>query len=373
MSTRFPLLLEPLSVRRVTFRNRIVVSPMSTYSAVEGMPTEFHRVHLGRFAMGGAGLVMVEATAVTQQGRGTPGCLGIWSDEQAAALGEIAQFLKSAGAVPGLQLGHSGPKGSSQRPWAGGAPLGQADAARGESPWPLVSSSALPFAPGWPVPHALTVGQIQDLVADYTRAAERAAGAGFEVLELHCAHGYLLHAFLSPLANQRDDDYGGSLENRMRLPLQVFEAVRRVFPADRVVQARISAIDGLTVGWSIEDSIEFARQLRHRGADFVVCSSGGFRVPKEQVLDSRLPGFQVPFARAVRQSSGVATMAVGMITRPDQAEGILQAGQADMIAVGREMLVNPNWANQAALALTQDAGWAQWPEPFGWWLKRRKT
>lgn len=372
MVSGLPLLLAPIRFREIEFRNRIVVSPMSTYSAIDGLADDFHRVHLGRFALGGAGLVMVEATAVTAQGRGTPGCLGIWSDAHVAPLQGIARLVRSLGAVPGLQLGHSGPKGSSQRPWHGGAPLGPADqAVRRETPWPTVSASPAPFAPGWPAPHALTATELDGLVADYAQAAERAARADFDLLELHCAHGYLLHAFLSPLANQRDDDFGGSLENRMRFPLRVFEAIRATFPAGRVVQVRISAVDGRSIGWSLADSMEFARQLRQRGADLVVCSSGGFRVPKDQVVDSRVAGFQVPFAQAVRQGAGVPTAAVGLITRPEQAEAILRAGHADVVALGREMLVNPNWANHAALSLTQDAGWSQWPEPFGWWLKRR--
>lgn len=373
MTKEFPntVLFEPLTIRGVTLRNRVVVSPMSVYSSHEGFTDDFHLVHLGRFALGGVGLVMMESTAVTRQGRGTEGCNGIWLDTHAANLARIVDFLHRCGSGAGIQLGHAGPKASTQRPWHGGMPLAEADEARREFGWPVVSSSAESFDDGWPVPHALTEAELERLVEDYALAAARAARAGFDVLELHCAHGYLLHAFLSPLLNRRSDGHGGSLENRMRFPLRVAQAVRRAFPDDKPVIARISSVDGVDVGWSIDDSIVYAKALARLGIDAVACSSGGPKLPKGQVLVSRTPGFQVPFAERIRQESGLPTIAVGMILEAAQAEAILRKGQADLIALGRELLFNPNWAAQAALQLQGPSGWKLWPEQFAWWLERR--
>lgn len=366
------LLFQPMSLRGVTLRNRVVVSPMSQYSSSEGFVDDFHLVHLGRFALGGAGLVVVEATAVTRQGRSTVGCNGIWLDAHVPGLRRIVDFLRAHGAAAGIQLGHGGPKSSTQRPWHGGLSLGAADAtARREFGWPIVSSSEEPFDKGWDTPQALSEAELDMLADDYVSAARRSAQAGFDVIEVHCAHGYLLHSFLSPLLNHRTDSYGGSLENRMRFPLRVVQAIRREFPDERAVVVRISAVDGVNVGWSIEDSVAFAEQLKQLGVDAVACSSGGVKLEKGQVLVSREPGFQVPFAMQVRRDAEVPTVAVGMIHTARQAEDILQSGQADLIAVGREMLVNPNWAAQAALELHGQQGWKLWPEQFRWWLERR--
>jgi len=366
-----PRLFQPFSMRGVTLRNRVLVSPMSLYSSHEGFVDDLHLVHLGRFALGGAGLVMMESTAVTRQGRGTDGCNGIWLDAHVSGLERIVEFLHRHGCAAGIQLGHAGPKGSAQRPWHGGVSLGPSDAARREFAWPIVSSSAEPCDVNWDTPHALTDTELDALVDDYRLAAQRAARAGFDVLELHCAHGYLLHAFLSPLLNRRADDYGGGLDNRMRFPLRVVEAVRQAFPDDRPVVVRISSIDGVNVGWSIDDSVTYARALARLGVDAVACSSGGVKLAKGQVLSSRSPGFQVPFAEQVRREAGIATIAVGMILTAHQADDILKHGQADLIALGREMLVNPNWAAQAALELQGQPGWRLWPEQFAWWLERR--
>lgn len=365
-------LFEPLTLRGVTLPNRVVVSPMSLYSSHEGFSDDLHLVHLGRFALGGAGLVVMEATAVSREGRITHGCNGLWLDAHVPNLRRIADFLHRFGAAAGIQLGHAGAKAAAQRPWHGNGPLGPADAIeRREYPWPVVSSSAAAAGEGWAASRALGEPEIEELVRDYGAAARRAREAGFDVLELHCAHGYLLHAFLSPLTNQRDDAYGGTLENRMRLPLRVAEAVRAAWPQDRPLFVRISAVDGVGIGWSIEDSVVFARELAARGVDAIACSSGGVRVPRAQVFPSRDPGFQVPLAAQVRRAAGLPTIAVGMIVEPRQAEEILRAGDADLVALGREMLYNPNWAAQAAVTLPGGAGWKVWPDAFGWWLERR--
>lgn len=367
-----PLLLQPVTIRGVTLKNRVVVSPMSMYSARDGVCDDFHLVHLGRFALGGAGLVMMEATAVEERGRGTPGCAGLWSDAHLPPLRRITSFLAAAGSVAGIQLGHSGPKAATQRPWHGGAPLGADDLARGESPWDLVSSSEQPFDEGWQPSTALDPVAMDEVVDNFVAATQRADDAGFNVLELHCAHGYLLHAFLSPLLNRRSDEYGGSLENRMRFPLRVAQAVRQAWPEDKPMFVRVSAIDGVDVGWSINDTVGFALRLKALGINAIACSSGGPKLERGQALAARAPGFQVPFASRVRADAAIASIAVGLIRSAQHAEEILQAGDADLIALGRELLVNPNWTLQAALELEGDKAWRRWPEQFGWWLERRE-
>lgn len=357
-------LFAPLTLRGLTLRNRIVVSPMAMYSAAEGVAADFHLVHLGRFALGGAGLVFMEATAVSAAGRITPGCLGLWSDAQTDAARRIVDFLHAHGAAAGIQLVHSGFKGSSERPWAGGTPL-KAGA------WQTVAPSADPFDKGWPTPHALSELEIAGLIEDFRAAARKAAAISFDVIELHCAHGYLLHEFLSPLSNQREDRYGGSLENRMRLPLEIAEAIRSVWPAARPMFVRISAVDGVGVGWSVEDSIAFARALGRLGVDAVDCSTGGIRIERDKQVPARDPGFQVPYAARIRREAAVATVAVGMIRDSSQAEAIIAEGSADLVALAREMLFNPNWAAQAALELEGDSGWTLWPQQFRFWLERR--
>ena len=365
-------LFEPMVLRGVRLKNRIVVSPMSLYSSHDGLSDDFHLVHLGRFALGGAGLVMMEATSVAPEGRITHGCNGIWRDDHVPPLRRIVEFLHRHGSTAGIQVGHSGPKGSAQRPWHGNGPLREIDLVRrDERPWPIVSASAIPFDDAWPVPHALDETEIDALVQSHRRAAARARAAGFDVIELHCAHGYLLHAFLSPLTNRRDDRFGGSLENRMRLPLLVAEAIRAEWPLEKAVFVRISAVDGVDVGWTIGDSIVFARALAARGVDAIDCSSGGMKLPREKQIVARAPGFQVPFAARIRREAGVPTIAVGLIREARQAEEILRAEDADLISLGRELLVDPNWPAQAALALMPEAGWQEWPEQFRWWLERR--
>lgn len=367
-----PRLFEPLALRGLVLRNRVMTSPMAMYSAPDGFADDFHLVHLGRFALGGSALVFIEATAVSPEARITHGCVGLWDDAQKAPLQRIVDFLHRLGAAAGMQLGHAGRKGSARRPWHGGAPLDDSDAAdRGEEEWPLVSSSAAPFAEGWPVPAELDEAELDGVVADYARAAARARACGFDVIELHCAHGYLLHSFLSPLANGRDDAYGGSLENRMRLPLRVAEAVRTEWPDDKPMFARISSVDGVGVGWTLEDSVTFASALKALGVDAIDCSSGGMMLSRENVLVARSPGFHVPFAAEIRRQAGIPTIAVGLIREPAHAEQIIAEGSADLIALAREMLFDPNWAARAALELMGDAGWALWPDQFRYWLERR--
>ncbi|HEX8180611.1 MAG TPA: NADH:flavin oxidoreductase/NADH oxidase [Pyrinomonadaceae bacterium] len=343
-------LFSVLRLRDVEFKNRIFVSPMCQYSSRDGLPNEWHLVHLGSRAVGGAALVVVEATAVAPEGRITPGDTGIWSDEQARAFQPIAAFIKAQGAVPGIQLAHAGRKASTDVPWRGGKPLT-------EGAWQTLAPSALPFG-NFPAPHAMSVQEIAAVVAQFVAAAERSRAAGFEVVELHMAHGYLLNEFLSPLANERTDEYGGSFAGRTRLPLQVAAAVRRVWPAHLPLFVRISASDWADGGWDLAQSIEFAGQLRSIGVDLIDCSSGGL-LPGVKIPVA--PGYQVPFAAAIRQQAGIATGAVGLITEPQQAEQIIAAGQADAVLLARAMLRDPYWVLHAAKTLGVDV---QWPVQY---------
>lgn len=364
-------LFQPLGLRQTTLPNRIVLSPMCQYSAIDGIAGDWHFAHLAHFAMGGAGLIFTEAAAVLPEGRITHGDLGLWSDLHTAPLARIARFLKSQGAVPAIQIAHAGRKASMQRPWFGNGPLDNEDAGRGEVPWEIVGPSAEPVGPGWLLPHELDLDGIRAIREAFAAAAERAARAGFEVLELHGAHGYLTHSFLSPLSNHRRDSYGGDLAGRMRFALELTERVREVWPAERPLFFRISAVDGTPEGWQIEDSIALAKELKRRGVDVIDCSSGGIAGSATAAGVPRFPGFQVPFAAAVRREAGIATQAVGLILDAAQAEAVLAAGEADLIAIGREALFNPHWPLQAALALEGEAAWALWPEAYGWWLERR--
>jgi len=367
-----PLLFTPLCMRGLTLKNRVMISAMAMYSSSGGFTDDFHLVHLGRFALGGAGLIVTEATAVTEDGRITPGCAGLWLDAQIDNLRRITAFLHKFGAAAGMQLGHSGWKGATRRPWHGGGPLTAEDRKqRDENPWEIKSSSSEPFTSGWARPHELTRRDLDYLVDAFGQSARRANEAEFDVIELHCAHGYLLHSFLSPLANYRSDDYGGTLENRMRFPLRVAQVIRQAWPTEKPMFVRISSVDGLDVGWRIEDSITFAKELRRLGVDAIDCSSGGMNVPRGKQLVSRAPGFQVPFAARIRREAEIPTIAVGLIRDVRQAQAVLENGDADLIALAREALFNPNWAAQAAVDLMPESGWNTWPEPFGWWLERR--
>lgn len=370
-----PHLFQPLHLRSIKVRNRVVISPMCQYSAHEGHLDDWHSVHLGRFATGGAGIVFTEATAVQKGGRITHGCPGLWSDSQIPGHARVAQFARRNGAVPAIQLAHAGRKGGMQRPWFGNGPLNADDHARGDMPWTPVGPSAVPVAEGWPVPHALSQQDIDALIADFVTAARRALVAGYQIAEVHGAHGYLLHSFLSPLSNLRTDGYGGDLAGRMRLALEVTQAVRDVWPDDLPLFFRTSAVDGTPEGWSLDDTVILATELKRIGVDVMDCSSSGIAGSATAgAATKRQPGFQVPYAERVRRDAQITTMAVGLITHPQQAEDILAQGRADLIAIGREALVNPMWALHAAATLGADTDFSTWPEQSGWWLaSRQKT
>lgn len=372
--TLIPHLFQPITLRSITSRNRIVISPMCQYSAHDGHLDDWHLVNLGRFAVGGAGIVFTEATAVQKSGRITHGCPGLWCDSQIPGHARIAQFALQNGAIPAIQLGHAGRKSGMQRPWFGNGPLNDQDFARGDMPWPPVGPSAIPVDAGWTVPHALSVEDIEHLKQDFAAATRRALAAGYKIVELHGAHGYLLHSFLSPLSNKRDDIYGGDLAGRMRLVLELAEVVRAVWPADLPMFYRTSAVDGTPDGWLLEDTVALAKELKARGVDVVDCSSGGIAGPATSAAGGkRQSGFQVPFAERVRTETGLASMAVGLITHPEQAELILAEGRADLIAIGREALVDPSWPLHAATALGYDSDFSTWPIQSGWWLVRRQA
>jgi len=370
------MLFDGIRIRDVRIRNRIVVSPMCQYSAQDGHVADWHLVHLGKFAQGGAAAVFVEATAVEKRGRITHGDTGIWEDAHIAGLQRIASFVKSQGAVPAIQLAHAGRKASMARPWHGNGPLAQADFERGDKPWSIVAPTDAAIGEEWLKPRAFEKGDFQVLLNAYRQAVRRAHAAGFEILELHAAHGYLLHTFLSPISNTRKDEYGGSLENRMRFPLEVAKEVRAAWPAGKPLFMRVSSIDDVEGGWGVDDTVLFSRQLKAIGVDVVDCSSGGIlgsATAATKTLLQRVPGFQIPFSEKIKNETGVMTMAVGLILTPQQAEEALQAGRADLIAIGREALYDPNWPVHAALALGVDPEFAQWPQQYGWWLTRRES
>ena len=366
-----PLLFSPLSMRGVTLKNRVVISPMCQYSACDGFANDWHLVHLGQFATGGAGLVFCEAAAVEEHGRITHGDLGIWNDAHIAPLERVTDFIKANDAVPGIQLAHAGRKASMQRPWYGNAALNDADTARGDLAWNIVAPSAEPVAPGWLMPHELSVAEIKALVEQWKAATRRSHAAGFDVLEVHGAHGYLLHSFLSPLSNKRTDAYGGSFENRIRLALEIVDVVRGEWPDDKPLFFRTSSSDFSAEGWKIEDTVALARELKEHGVDVIDCSSGGIAGSATAAPIKRYPGFQVPFAEQVKKEASILTQAVGIILNGTQAEEVLQAGRADLIAIGREALYDPHWAAHAAHELGADPQFGLWPKQYGWWLNVR--
>jgi 2,4-dienoyl-CoA reductase-like NADH-dependent reductase (Old Yellow Enzyme family) len=354
-------LLTPWKVRGVTLRNRIVMSPMCQYCAVEGKANDWHLVHLGSRAAGGVGLVMVEATAVTRDGRISPGDMGIWSDDHIEPLARIARFVESQGAVPSIQLAHAGRKASCDAPWRGGAPLSPE-----QGGWrPVWGPSPLAFDEGSPVPKSLDAAGIDAVVSEFVAAARRAINAGFKILEIHAAHGYLLHEFLSPLSNQRTDEYGGSIENRMRLLLRVAEELRSAMPADMPLFTRISATDWVDGGWDGAQSVMLCRELKARGVDLIDVSSGAL-TPKARIPVAK--GYQVPFARQIRDEAGIATGAVGLIVEAKQANEIITGGDADLVFLGRELLREPYWAIKAEQEL---GGPPTWPIQMGYAVQRR--
>ena len=354
-----PHLFEPLQVRGCTLRNRIGVSPMCQYSSQDGMPSDWHLVHLGSRAVGGAGLVVMEATAVEPRGRISPQDMGLWSDAHAAAMAPIARFIASVGAVAGIQIAHAGRKASTARPWEGGKPVAPADGG-----WEIVGPSAIPFDDGYQAPHALSREEIAGIEGQFRAAAIRAREAGFGWLELHAAHGYLIHSFHSPISNQRDDEYGGSFENRVRISLETVRIVRSEWPEARPLSVRLSCTDWAEGGWTIEESIELARMLKREGVDLIDCSSGA-GTPKQQIPIGA--GYQVPFAEAIRKQAGIATAAVGMITQAMQADDIIRNGRADVVLLAREMLRDPYWPLRAAQILHAKTGLRTPPQYLRAW------
>jgi len=340
-----PHLFDPITLRGATLRNRIGVSPMCQYSSTDGYATDWHLVHLGSRAVGGAALVTAEATAIEPRGRISPHDLGIWDAGHIEMLARIAHFVEAHGAVPGIQLAHAGRKASRNRPWDPERNIPET-----EGGWPIVGPSAIPFGQGWQVPHALTAGEIRGLLVAVEAAVRRALDAGFGWVELHAAHGYLCHSFYSPLSNAREDEYGGTFENRIRFTIQMVRSIRRVWPEERPLSVRLSCTDWVEGGWALEDTVALARALRGEGVDIIDCSSGG------NVL-APIPvgaGYQVPFAETVRRQAGVATAAVGLITEPAHADEIVRNGRADMVLLAREELRDPYWPIHAARALRQE-------------------
>jgi 2,4-dienoyl-CoA reductase-like NADH-dependent reductase (Old Yellow Enzyme family) len=367
-------LFQPITLRGVSARNRILISPMCQYSAIDGVANDWHLVHLGKFAQGGAGIVMTEAIAVAPEGRITHGDIGLWHDGQIEPLKRITGFLRDNGAVPAIQLGHAGRKASMQRPWFGNAALDAGDRARGDLRWRVVAPSAIPMDEGWLMPHELDIAELGSLREQWRLATLRAVDAGFDLLEVHCAHGYLLHEFLSPLSNRRADGYGADRQGRMRYPLEIIETVRAAWPADKPLAVRISTVDGVEGGLELADQVAFAIEARARGVDLIDCSSGGLLGSATAARIPRGYGFQVPYADEVRKQAGIATMAVGLILHPQQAEDIVAQGHADLVAIGREALFDPNWPLHAQLALGAHDGemFESWPTQYGWWLERRE-
>lgn len=338
-------LFEPLTLRGVTIPNRIGVSPMCQYSAQDGFADDWHLVHLGARAVGGAGLIITEAAAVEARGRISPYDLGFWDDAHVEPLTRITQFIKEQGAVCGIQLAHAGRKAGTAQPWKGGKPLGDA-----EGGWEPIAPSALPFSDRHRTPHVMTIDDIANVQRSFRDAAIRAVEAGFDLIELHGAHGYLIHSFYSPVANQRQDQYGGGFENRTRFLIETVQQVRAVVPDDKVLAVRLSTTDWLEDGWTVDDSVVLASLLKDEGADLIDCSSGGISP------EVRIPvgaGYQVPLAERVRNGAGIATATVGMITQAMQADALIRNDRSDLVLLGREMLRNPHWPIQAAIQLAQ--------------------
>lgn len=367
MTTR---LFSPLVVRGLRLKNRIVLSPMLTYSAHNGHVTDWHLTHLGKFAVGGVGLVFMESTKIDPRGCTTPNDPGLWKDEFIPALQRITALIHAHGAAAGIQLGHSGRKARNSLPWEGRRPLGECPGVDHGEPWEIIGPSAIAHSPMAAVPRAMTKADIREQIHAWGRAAQRALLAGFDVIEIHGAHGYLLHQFLSPTANQRTDEYGGSLENRMRFVIEVVEQVRHHWPADKPMFFRASAVD--EDGWFLDDSVALAKVLKQKGVDVVDCSSGG--MTPQSVVSHATPqgfGYQVPYAERIRREAEVMTMAVGLIIHSDQAEEILASGKADLVAIGRELLYNPHWVLDAAVKLGIADSYATVPPSYGFWLEKR--
>ncbi|NIA71272.1 NADH:flavin oxidoreductase/NADH oxidase [Pelagibius litoralis] len=366
-------LFSPFTLRDITFKNRIAVSPMSQYRARDGHANGWHVVHLGRFAMGGAGLVYAEATAVEPNGRRTHGDLGLWQDAQIDDLIPITEFIRQEGSIPGIQLGHAGRKASERRPWHGETPVDDEDVSqRNEAPWKAIAPSPIPYADGWPAPAEMSEVDIEQVIASFGEAAKRSQEAGFKIIEVYAAHGFLVHQFLSPIANQRMDRWGGSNENRRRFAVEVAKSIRANWPEAYPLAFRLSATDWLEDGIEVEDAVETAKALKAAGVDMIDCSTGGIggkERPRRMIIEQ---GFQVPFAERIREDTDVATMAVGFLWDAKVCEDLLHTGKADMIALAREFLDDPNWPLHAAKELGSNENYAMWPIESGWWLMKRE-
>jgi 2,4-dienoyl-CoA reductase-like NADH-dependent reductase (Old Yellow Enzyme family) len=369
MDAAAPLLFTPSALRDVSIKNRVVVAPMHQYAAERGFATDWHLMNAGRYAAGGAGLVIMESTKVERRGCGTMGDLGLWDDAFIPGLARCAAFIRAQDAVPGVQLGHSGRKARRHRPWEGGGPLARRPEIEDWDEWDLVAPSALAAPESDPLPRALSRDEIPALVERFGQAARRAHEAGFDVLEIHGAHGYLVHEFLSPFSNRRNDEYGGTDLNRMRFCIEVVESVRAQWPSAKPLFLRLSVEDD--AGWGPAQSVALARLVKAKGVDVIDCSSGGMRGAPVVSAGPIGYGYQVPYAATLRREADIATMAVGLIVHADQAEAILQRGEADLIALARELLYNPNWPMDAAQKLGADPRFALVPPPQAYWLEKR--
>ena len=374
-------LFSKLKIRGIEFPNRLVLSPLCMYSAKDGIANDWHFSHLSTFARARIGCIFAEATAVREEGKITPYCLGLWNENQKNAFKPIVNFIKKMGSVPAFQLAHAGRKASAKEPWKGGLPLDKEDEKKGIYAWKTVAPSSIALAEGWQVPKALEKKEIDDLVLSYVKSAKLAIEAGFQVLEIHAAHGYLLHSFLSPISNKRNDEYGGTLEGRAKILKEIAISIRNNISDTVPLFCRISAVDGQKNGWELNDSISLSKILAEVGIDVIDCSSGGiagrprFAANDDgSVLKSNLDrglGFQVPYAHEIKKNSAIKTMAVGVIVDPKQAENILIEEQADLIAMGRELMYNPFWLLHAAQVLGVDPDYNLWPEQYRWGVNRR--
>ena len=371
MTTVEPKLFQPLQLRELTLRNRVVISPMCQHAAVAGQATSWHLVHLGKFALGGAGLILTESTAVDARGRIGIADLGLWNDNQIEPLKSVVDFVHENGSAIGVQLAHAGRKAGSQPLWEGGAALSEAQLAAADEPWLRVGPSPIAAGDGWTVPAVLDEQGIADIVSSFVQAARRAHAAGFDVVELHFGHGYLVASFLSPAANHRTDRWGGDLTGRMRLALEIAKRVRAVWPTAKPLFCRLSAVDGTIDGWSLEDSVVLSKELSLLGVDVIDCSSGGLTEETRALPVPRGLGFQVHFSERIRRDAQVVTQTVGMIVDAQQAEDVLREGKADLVAIGREALFDPYWPHHAAQVLDADPAYTRWPMRHGIWLAKR--
>jgi len=371
MTASKPLLFTPLKIRDITFPNRIMVSPMAQYSSIDGIINDWHFTHYSKFALGGAGLIFTEATKIERRGLGTVGDMGLWKDEQIFELKKLTDLIHQLGSLAAIQLNHAGRKAGTYKPWDGFGPLDRSCLVDGEDHWDVIGPSASEYLEGWPIPRVMTQLDINTVIENWVSAAIRANKANFDVLEIHGAHGYLIHQFLSPAANHRKDAYGGDLINRMRFALEVTEAVRNVWPQHKPLFFRISAVD--EGGWTIENSIKLSHELKLLGVDLIDCSASGISIRSPTASrNTATLGFQVAYANVIKEQVNIPTAAVGLIVDAKQAENILGKGEADLVAIGRELLYNPFWAIHAAQELGCDEDFELMPIQYGWWLSRRE-